>query len=566
MTNRDSKKTAQIKRKRSSRDLNRKGRIKLDLKTKLVHQRGNTSRNVSIKKRGLLSTKANRSSIKCFIKRKSGEKESKGASHSRRELKKNKSRGGLMGMLKDKVKRSQKSLSRLAQNYQPKSRQEAASKRKSSRKPAQANKERKKAQHSFKLKENRANWQLKLKKKKFGPEKIEKVIRAFDERCKRIDRKLGTSKKSKASQSNLTKKRSISRKKKNKQSIRKRKTPTNRKTQSKVISIEKANLMQSEASVRENSRAQRVHEESKNSEYMLGKAKGREKAAKETGTLSRQASRHKFSIRKIFKDKTESENELTKMMSGKKEKMLQNSGKSTLGLWSSSIRNIHKNHAKLNISKQIHSTRAKDKKYEQRQIKKFLSPERIKSYLLREKPKRRFGDDPSQNFFSKYKRGGSKSNIDSRFEKSRSRVLTGDKTPSSQKNRRTLDSAKNSGGRETSAKKHSPRTGNWDLRIWDMEALLEGLQRVGILVQAEGVTGQAHIRDLLAKVELFLNCFIGKSRLSVRKGVNMETAARKWSILFGRSGLLSTGDCCAGATAFPTRVPSLRRVLEWEGT
>lgn len=486
--------------------MNKKSRIKLDLKTKLIHQKGNSSRNVSVKKRGHLTSKANRSSIKCFIKRKSSERDQKGTSHSRRELRREKSRGSLMGMFKDKVKRSQKNLSRLAQNYKTKPREEPRPKRKT----RQASREPKKAQHSFKMKENRGNWQLKLKKKKFGPEKIEKVIRAFDERCKRMDRKIGTSKKPKSGQSDVSKKASVPRKKRSKQSLTKTKTRVEKKKQLKRASVDKPKVMQSETSRVEGARAHRLHEDSKNSEYMIRQTKGRKKTGGESGTLSRQSSRHKFSIRKIFKEKTESERELTKLLSGKKEKLLHNSGKSTLGLWSSSIRNIHKNQTKFNLSKQAHSTRAKDKKYEQRQIKKFLSPERIKSYLLREKPIRRFGEDPSQNYFSKYKRGGSKSNIDSRVEKSRSRILTGEKTPSSQKNKRTLDSGKKSTGRDNSAKKHSPRTGNWDLRIWEMEALLEGLHRVSVLVQVDNTEGPALIRELLAKVELFLNGFIGR--------------------------------------------------------
>jgi hypothetical protein len=498
LTHRESKRSSQIKRKRSSRDLSKKAHIKIDLKSKLTNQRGNTSRNMSVKKRGNLTRTVNKSSVKCFFKRKSNEKAKKVLTNSRRELKEHK-KHGLMGMLKDKVKRSQKSLCRMARNYKSKVKIDG-SKKKSRR---QASKE--KAKTSFKMKENRSNWQIKLKKKKFRPEKIEKVIRAFDERCKRIDKKLGASKQSKQGSIDIMRKESI----KKKRSLR-----GQLKNQKKVdiisfpAKMKEGNAKKWEVKGMTKRKSKKEQKDSRNSEYMLRQVKAKDKNSLESLGFSRQSSRQQFSIRNTFKDNSHSENEVGNLLStNPKEKgMLHKSGKSTLGLWSSSIKNIHKNQIKFNISKQIRSTTAKDKKQESKEIKKFLSPERIKSYLLREKPKKNFGDEQSQNFFLKYKRGGSKSNLDSKLEKSKSRLLTGEKTPSSQKNRRMVESIKNiSGG---SGKKYNEDQ-KWDLQIWEMETLLDSLQQIGLVINLKNALRTVKTRELLGKIELFLNSFIG---------------------------------------------------------
>lgn len=494
LTNRESKRSSQAKRKRSSRELTRKTHIKLDLKTKLANQRGNTSRNVSIKKRGTYS-KTNKSSMKCFLKKKSSEKGRKIGTllaHSRRELKKEQQKHGLMGMLKEKVKRSQKSLSKLAQNYKskikadtPKTKEKSTSKYKSLNRSKD-----KKRKQSFKMKENRTNWQLKLKKKKYGPGKIEKVIKAFDERCKRIDKKLGGSRQKKSTEKKESKMRH---KERLKQSLKGSQT---RKVESRKEVGEQTKTKRSEIEEAMGRRVRKENKGSENSEYMLRPAK--EKTSMENLGISKQSSKKQLSVRKTFKESTCSENDLTNLLStNQKEKaVLQKSGKSTLGLWSSSIKNIHKQ-THLNISKRIRSTTAKEKKAETKELKKFLSPERIKSYLLQEKRVREFGIENSQHLFTKYKRGG-KVNLD----KSHSRVLTGDKTPSSQKNRKGGDQWKSPGKKEV----------KWELRVWELEKLVEGLHEIGAVVG--GANGKTHlqIRRNLARVEHFLNSFIGGFR------------------------------------------------------
>ena len=500
LTQRDSKRSSQIKRKKSSRELTKKSHIKIDLKSKLTNPRGNTSRNMSVKKRGNLTRTVNKSSVKCFFKRKSNDKAKKVLlENSRRELKEKK-KHGLMGILKDKVKRSQKSMCRMTKNYKSKIKIETSKKKR--RPPSKE-----KAKTSFKMKENRSNWQIKLKKKKFRPEKIEKVIRAFDERCKRIDKKLGASKKSKQGSIDITRKESI----KKQGSLRDR--LRHQKKMDLLAFPEKLNEKKESSRKWEvkgftKRKSKKENKDSRNSEYMLRQVKIKDKNSLESLGFSRQSSRQQFSIRKTFKDSSISENEIANLLNtNQKDKgILQKSGKSTLGLWSSSIKNIHKNQIKFNVSKQIRSTTAKDKKNESKEIKKFLSPERIKSYLLREKPKKRFGDEQSQNFFLKYKRGGSKSNLDSKIDKSKSRLLTGDKTPSSQKNRRGIDCIKNTSG--GSSKKYNDDQ-KWDLQIWGMETLLDSLQQIGLIVSSKYSHRIAKTRELLGKIELFLNSFIG---------------------------------------------------------
>jgi hypothetical protein len=516
LTNRDSKKSSQIKRKRSTRELNRKGHIKLDLKSKLTNQRGNTSRNMSVKKRGNLTRTINKSSVKCFFKRKSNDKSKKirmGLANSKREIKKeSKKKHGLMGMLKDKVKRSQKSLSRIARNYKSKIKIEGSQVKKKNRR----NPSKEKAKTSFKMKENRSNWQIKLKKKKFRPEKIEKVIRAFDERCKRIDRKLGVSKQSKQGSIDIGRKESIKKKRSIRSKIKNSKKKDKESGCYQLLDKDNEGLKSGRLGIKGLS-SRRVKEETKNSgnsEYMLRQVKIKNKNSLESLGFSRQSSRQQFSIRKTFKDNSQSENEMANLLNtNQKDKgSLHKSGKSTLGLWSSSIKNIHKNQIKFNISKQIKSTTAKDKKKESKEIKKFLSPERIKSYLLREKPKKKFGDEQSQNFFLKYKRGGSKSNLDSKLEKSKSRLLTGDKTPSSHKNKAVFDSIKNSSGGN---RKMNNEDQKWDLQILEMESLLDALQQIGAMVSVQYSNGISMIRELLGKIELFLNLFIGKQSITI---------------------------------------------------
>ena len=119
LTLRESKRSSQTKRKRPSQESTRKSHIKLDLKSKLTKQRGNTSRNMSIRKRGTIEN-GKKPSAKGFTKRRSRDKSRKAvnALGQSRKLSRKTEKQGLMGMLRRKVQRSQKNLSRMAQNFQ----------------------------------------------------------------------------------------------------------------------------------------------------------------------------------------------------------------------------------------------------------------------------------------------------------------------------------------------------------------------------------------------------------------------------------------------------------------
>jgi hypothetical protein len=531
LTHRESKRSTHIKRKRSSQEITRKPLIKLDLKKKLAKQRGNTSRNMSIKKRSNFE-RSQKTSMKCFLKKKSSDKRRKpsaGLVHSRRELCKEQAKQGLMGMLKHKVQRSQKNLSRLAHNYKskikdatPKTKDKSLVKYRSQNKSKDCG-----PKSSFKMKENRTNWQIKFKKKKFGPKKIEKVIRAFDERCRRIDRKLGTSKQSKKMSMDGLKKSKVKRKKKMKSSLR---SPLNSskakiKREKKELHVKPKDYIENqlkssrlELSTMNRKRTKIEHKNSQNSEYMLRAVKMQEKSSLESLGISRQSSRQQFSVRKTFKGSTISENENLQSTQQKENKGLQKSGKSTVGLWSSSIRNIHQNQVKLNISKKIRSTTAKEKKEETRELKKFLSPERIKSHLLKQKPKLKFGIEQSREFFFKYKRNNnngtgissSKINFDSQQDKSRSRVLTGERTPNTKRKKRLFDSEKHSGGSGSGFKKMKESEKRWDLKIWELEDLVNSLHGIGMRVGAENRNDVMLVQRYLIQIETFLNSLIGK--------------------------------------------------------
>ena len=97
--------------------------------------------------------------------------------------------------------------------------------------------------------------------------------------------------------------------------------------------------------------------------------------------------------------------------------------------------------------------------------------------------------------------------MDSQFEKSRSRVLTGEKTPNSKKNHKAFDSIKNSGG-------GSKAEGNlvesrWDLKVGDFEKLVESFHEVGVKVGLKKTQGVVQIQEHLIKIEAFVNCLIG---------------------------------------------------------
>ena len=109
MSQRQSKRSIQSKKKKSSRDISKRSHIKLDLKGKIKTKRGNTSRNMSIKKRGTYNMTSRN---KGYSKKHSVEKGKR-----TRRVDKGVNKQGLMGMLKEKVKRNQKSLSRMAMNY-----------------------------------------------------------------------------------------------------------------------------------------------------------------------------------------------------------------------------------------------------------------------------------------------------------------------------------------------------------------------------------------------------------------------------------------------------------------
>lgn len=515
LTLRESKRSSQTKRKRPSQESTRKSHIKLDLKSKLTKQRGKTSRNMSIRKRGTFEN-GKKPSAKGFTKRKSRDKSRKAvnALGQSRRLSRKTEKQGLMGMLRRKVQRSQKNLSRMAQNFQsrvkemtPKTKDNGASKYRSHNQSKDS-----KLKSSFKMKENRTNWQIKLKKKKFEPKKIERVIKAFDERCRRIDKKLGSKKSKKKKRSVDINKSKI--KERFKHSLRS--PPESLKAEQREAKNRPKDFIENqlkstrlEISGVTNKRRKKKPKENRNSEYMLRPIKVKEKSSVDSLGLSRQSSRQQFSMRKTFKESTISENEMTNLNGAnqKERGALQKSGKSTVGLWSSSIRNIHQTQNKPQLTKKVRSTTAREKKKETKELKKFLSPERIKNYLLKEKPKSKFGNEPSREFFFKYKRGGSKTNLDSQFEKSRSRVLTGEKTPNSKKNHKAFDSIKNSGGGNKA--EGNLVESRWDLKVGDFEKLVESFHEVGVKVGLKKTQGVVQIQEHLIKIEAFVNCLIG---------------------------------------------------------
>lgn len=525
------------KRLGTSRERRKPLQIKLELAKKLRQNRTREKRNISLRKRPLGSiNKTQRAPLKKLLKAKSGEKarsrirlvkiglnvlpmgqsrpkqdrlqltKSKTAK-SKRFLEKGFSRG-----MKSKTKRSEKSISRMVRDFKGKAEQlvtpvsikTKGQPLKTSLKKKLRESSKKKTQRSkggFKLKENKPNWNFKFnkKKRKLGADKIEKVIKAFAERSKKLDRKLSiketdkrkpknrsidirrpkevkdetprpkqlrtrpesefesnNSPRTKAMAFNRSGSSQNSRKfivpgnKKINYSTNSRTgksdppslSPTQEKTRPEMSIKDRSTSQKSGISISTTKKIKPESRESTISEYMLRQAVPREKASLESFKFSRQSSRVQFNLQKTFKETGLLIEGMSSVVNTNRNSQkvgnTQRSGKSTMGLWSSSIKREEKwESAFMTKASKLKKSGKKEMTEEPKEIRKFLSPERIKSYLLREKPEKEFGGEPSQNFFMKYKRISSKSNLDSRLDKSRSRNQ-GDKTPPGSKHKRSF--------------------------------------------------------------------------------------------------------------------------------